>query len=197
MVRSRLAAYVMPFGFGQRWDMFAPNPPLSNNYLEAEVTFADGSRQTWRFPQLNQLGYFQRYRRERHRKWAGERVIAAGRPHPAGAEAAARFAVRQVGRRGSWPRTVELVRYRAQIPSPQRGRLPPYTEAPRDWARQPIYLCEFDADGHITRRWAAATRPASTQAAATQPAGAPWIAAPAQDLPVDGTQPHADEEVAR
>ena len=165
MIRSRLGPYVLPLGFWSQWNMFAPNPPISNNYLEAEVTFADGERATWRFPRVDQMGFFERYRGERYRKWASERVVAAGRPLPLVAEAAAGFAARQVERPGNPRRRVELVRYRSQIPSPKRGRLRPHAEPPGDWERQVLYAIEYDAQGRITSR-SPATRPA------TQP-GAP------------------------
>jgi hypothetical protein len=172
VVRSRLAFYMVPALLAQQWDMFA-NPPLSNKYLEAEVTFADGGHGTWRFPRLDEGGYFQRYCNERYRKWATESVMeAAGRPLPLVAEAAARYAARQVERPGNAARKVELVRYRAQIPPPRRGAMRPYAEAPRDWERQVLYACEFDSAGRTTRAWPA-TRPGgtgpSTQPAATQP----------------------------
>jgi hypothetical protein len=153
------------------------SPPLSNNYLEAEVTFADGGQATWRFPRVNQMGLFERYRKERYRKWASEYVLAAGKPVPVIAEAAARFAARQVERPESPPRTVELVRYRSQIPPPKRGQMRPHGEAPRDWERQTLYTCEFDAAGRIIRGWPA------TQPAATQPGERlPMTGDPALDL---------------
>ena len=166
MVRARLAPYVIPPGFGQQWDMFAPNPPLSNSLLEAEVTLADGSRTTWRFPRMNEMGLFERYRFERHRKWASERVVAGGRPPAPVADAAARYAARQVEVPGNRPTKVKLVRYRSRTPSPRGPRLRPHTEPPRDWERHVLYAGEFDADGRLNRRWLA------TDAATTQPADA-------------------------
>ena len=182
-VRSRLAPYMVPMRFTQQWDMFAPNPNLSNNYLEAEVTFADGGRATWPFPRVDRMGYFERYRKERHRKWATERVLAAGKPNPVVAEAAAAFAARQVGRPGNPPRKVELVRYRSQIPAPRRGQLRPHSEAPTEWDRQLLYTCEFDEGGRVSRAWAA-TQPAATQPGATQPAEAAPLSTQPADAPV-------------
>ena len=172
-VRAKLSFYMLPTLFSQQWDMFT-NPPVSNNYLEAEVTFADGGHATWPFPRLDEGGYFQRYCNERYRKWATERVLEGGKPVPLVAQAAARYAARQVERSGNPPRKVELIRYRSQIPPPRRGQMRPYAEAPRNWERQFLYACEFDSAGQMTRAWAAtqpaATRPASTQSASTQPA---------------------------
>src|SRR3712207_1254298 len=89
-----------PLGLWQSWDMFAPNPAMANVYLEAEVTFADGSRTTWRLQRMEQLSYWQRFRKERYRKWGNERLVtnADGTPNPLLCDAAARFAARQVER---------------------------------------------------------------------------------------------------
>lgn|GEM_PF-1256373 len=34
----------------QPWSMFAPNPMNANVYIDAEITFTDGSKESWRFP---------------------------------------------------------------------------------------------------------------------------------------------------
>ena len=176
LIRARLAPYILPVGFWHTWDMFA-NAPISNNYLEAEVTFADDSRATWPFPRVDRLPYFQRYRSERYRKWVTERVVAAGNPAPLVAEAAARFAARQVERPGNPPRKVELIRYRSQTPPPRRVQLQPHTEAPQDWERQLLYTCEFDGSGRMTRGYPAtqstAAPPGKMSSAATQPVEEP------------------------
>jgi hypothetical protein len=186
VLRPRLAHYMLPTGFWQTWDMFG-NSPLSNNYLEAEVTFADGSRATWPFPRVERLPYFQRYRAERYRKWATERVIAAGDPSAVVVEAAAKFAARQVERPGNPARKVELIRYRSQTPPPRRGQLRPHSEPPGDWERQLLYTCEFDATGQLTSA-GLATQPAATQPAATQPGDAqPGATRPGSDQPAEGS----------
>ena len=159
MVRSHLSRYMLPSGFWQTWNMFAPNPAVSNNSLEAEITFRDGSREVWKFPRVSDMGYFERYRCERYRKWGNERVLAAGKPDPRVAGPAARFAARQVERPGTPVRAVDLARYRAQIPSPKRGRWRPYNDPPPDWERQVFFT------------WSPETgRQAATAPAASQPA---------------------------
>ena len=179
LIRARVGRYILSAGLWHTWDMFA-NAPISNNYLEAEVTFADDSRATWPFPRVDRLPYFQRYRSERYRKWVTESVVAAGNPAPVVAEAAAQFAARQVERPGNPPRKVELIRYRSQTPPPRRGQLQPHAEGPRDWERQLLYTCEFDGSGRMTRGYPA-TRPS-----ATQPSGArPGTMSPAATHPVE------------
>jgi hypothetical protein len=49
--------------------MFAPIPKSANAYIEAEVVYRDGSRKTWAFPRMEQLGLAEKYFRERYRKF--------------------------------------------------------------------------------------------------------------------------------
>jgi hypothetical protein len=141
-VRSAFGWYMFPTGLWQAWNMFAPNPGMSNVYVEAEVTLRDGSTATWRFPRMDELGYFERYRVERYRKWGNERVFAGGKPDPVIAADAARFAARQVERPGNPATRVELARYRAQIPSPRRGGLAPHDQPVLEWDRKVFFTLE-------------------------------------------------------
>lgn len=135
---------MLPTGLWQAWNMFAPNPAMSNVYLEAQVTLSDGSRATWKFPRMAELGYFDRYRMERYRKWGTERVWSAGNADPRVMEAAARFAARQVARQENPATAVELVRYRVQIASPKRGQIRPHRDEPRAWDRLVFYTLRLD-----------------------------------------------------
>lgn len=44
---ARYQAFAMIY---QPWSMFAPNPMNSNAFLQAEITFKDGSKRFWEFP---------------------------------------------------------------------------------------------------------------------------------------------------
>jgi hypothetical protein len=138
--------------------MFAPNPVMANVYLEADVTLRDGSHVTWPFPRADRMGYFERYRRERYRKWATERVWAGGKVNPGVAQAAARFAARQVERPGNPAASVDLVRYQALIDPPKRKPLPHYREEPGAWDRLVFYTWTPQG-GRVTT--APATAPAA------------------------------------
>jgi hypothetical protein len=176
LVRSRFRHYVLPLGLWQGWDMFM-RQPMSNVYLEAEVTLADGSRVTWPFPRMDQMNYFDRYRKERYRKWATERLWAGGRVDRRVAEAAAHFVARQVERPGNEARRVQLVRYRQQIPSPKRGQIRPYRQQPllEAWERLVFYTWTPGGGGILT------TQPATAPAAGG--ASAPRLTAPADEAP--------------
>lgn len=53
------------------WNMFAPNPLRSNYYVDAKVSFADGSHYIWNFPNSSNISSFQKYLyAERFRKYS-------------------------------------------------------------------------------------------------------------------------------
>ncbi len=60
--------YMVFTGSAQNWHMFAPNPANVDEYLTTVVTYRDGTRKTWMFPRMHDLGYLQRYQKERFRK---------------------------------------------------------------------------------------------------------------------------------
>ncbi len=64
-----IARYVLHSGLWHSWDMFSPDPQSMNFNLYAEVYFQDGSVKLWEFPRMEKLGYWERYQKERFRKW--------------------------------------------------------------------------------------------------------------------------------
>jgi hypothetical protein len=190
-LHPRFARYMQPLGLWQSWIMFAPNPAMANAYLEAEVTFRDGSRATWPFPRMEKLGYVERFRRERYRKWANERIIFMfGKADPVLGEAAAKFAVRQLGGGAGKPlQTVELVQYRADIPAPHNRRIEPYEREPAGWERHTVLTYHFDEAGAVTRVEQPATAPSAGVRPTTSPAdhtAAPQSADQPPDLSAGG-----------
>jgi hypothetical protein len=63
-----VSPYMTLTGFMQSWGMFAPNPAGVEFYIEARVTYADGRVRRWVYPRMVDMGYIERYRRERFRK---------------------------------------------------------------------------------------------------------------------------------
>ena len=150
-LRTRLSRYMTYPGLRQTWTMFAPNPMRWNVYVEAEITFADGSRTTWAVPRMERLGHFERHQKERYRKWSTER-LGVDQPNPVLTRAAAQYVARQVeARPENPPRRVELVRYFSPIPAPKTRRLPRYPDAAGTWKRETIFACELDDAGEITK----------------------------------------------
>ena len=70
LCRKLVRPYFLWAGLFQSWDMFAPSPWASNSYVEAVVIYKDGSRKTWSFPRMEQLGLTDRYLKERYRKFS-------------------------------------------------------------------------------------------------------------------------------
>lgn len=69
-----LSRYVVGIGLWQGWDMFSPNPRTVNIRIGAIVDYADGTSVPFEFPQMDRLGFFERYRRERWRKWVNDNM---------------------------------------------------------------------------------------------------------------------------
>lgn len=72
-LKNSIQPYMLWSGLWQGWDMFSPDPLRLNASIEATVTFEDGSQSLWVFPKMQELGYGERYVKERYRKWR-ERV---------------------------------------------------------------------------------------------------------------------------
>jgi hypothetical protein len=69
LCRYMVKPYFVWSGLFQSWDMFAPTPKAANTQVEAVVVYKDGSRKTWAFPRMEQLGLTERYYKERYRKY--------------------------------------------------------------------------------------------------------------------------------
>lgn len=68
-VKDLTRPYLLWTGLFQSWDYFAPNPKSTNSYVEAIVITRDRHQLVWTFPAMERLGYFERYREERYRKF--------------------------------------------------------------------------------------------------------------------------------
>lgn len=72
--KERITAYMLAFSLFQNWDMFAPDPPMSNIHVDAEITFRNGETRVWKFPRMNELGLVEKYYKERYRKYANDHL---------------------------------------------------------------------------------------------------------------------------
>ncbi len=61
--------YLIPSGFWQYWDMFAPNPANVDFYCDADVIYSDGTHRIYTYPRMYKLGLVQKYAMERFRKY--------------------------------------------------------------------------------------------------------------------------------
>ena len=67
--RDMIQPYMRWTGLFQRWDMFAPNPVPTNTVIKA-VVITDHHIRVWEYPRMDKLGFGERYRKERYRKFA-------------------------------------------------------------------------------------------------------------------------------
>src|SRR6266568_2768315 len=122
-LKEKLAPYAWAAGLQVGWDMFSPNPSRDNSYIDAEISYRNGRKQIWSFPQMQELGYAERYVKERYRRFATESLCA--KENAVLWPDAARYIARLNADASNPPRTVKLVHYRSVISSlPQPGETP-------------------------------------------------------------------------
>jgi len=114
--REWVRPYMVWVGLFQKWDMFAPDPSKLNNYLTATVVYADGRASVWNFPRMAEMGIFEKYRKERYRKYANDNLRLDG--FAALWPDAARYIARANNRPGNPPTRVDLVRHWSLVPPP-------------------------------------------------------------------------------
>lgn len=61
-------------GLWQGWDMFAPTPRNEDIYVSSEILYADGSTETWNISRMVEMTYWQRYKKERWRKFFNDNL---------------------------------------------------------------------------------------------------------------------------
>jgi hypothetical protein len=116
VIGKSLEHYAQRTGLFQNWAMFAPNPKNDNCYVEAEITFRNGQKRLWTFPQMNDLGYLERYSKERYRKFANERLQLT--TNSVLLPDAARYIARLNADASNPPQSVKLVYHWSVIPPP-------------------------------------------------------------------------------
>ena len=67
--RSPVRYYLTSTGLWQYWDMFAPDPLKADYFLEADIQYSDGTAQRKVFPRMALMPIWERYLRERYRKY--------------------------------------------------------------------------------------------------------------------------------
>ncbi len=57
-------------GFTQKWELFAPAIRTINSHCVVMVTFDDGTATQWPMPRFEHMDYFQKFQKDKFRKWA-------------------------------------------------------------------------------------------------------------------------------
>ncbi len=68
-VNSPTRFYLESTGLWQYWDMFAPNPSNVDIWVDAVVTYKDGTQTVGVYPRIKNLPFFWKYIKERYRKY--------------------------------------------------------------------------------------------------------------------------------
>ncbi len=133
-VRSAVGRYVLFVGLFQKWDMFSPDPSRLNNFVSATITYRNGERRLWVFPRMEMLGYFDRYAKERYRKYANDnlRLDSNAQLWPDAARYVARI---NNTNPANPPVSVVLIRYWSTVPPPDPNGY--YVESP--WQQYPFF----------------------------------------------------------
>ncbi|HEY2018220.1 MAG TPA: hypothetical protein VGH38_32165 [Bryobacteraceae bacterium] len=136
VMRSRelVRPYMVFTGLFQKWDMFAPDPSRLNNFVGATITYRNGGSSMWFFPRMENLGFVDKYFKERYRKYANDnlRLDSNSDLWPD----AARYIARLNNRPSNPPDVVALVRYWSIVPPPG----PQGEEPPETWNQHMFYL---------------------------------------------------------
>jgi hypothetical protein len=69
-LRRLLAPYMRCVGLNEMWNTFAPDPKSAEQYLKAVVVTLNGNTEVYSFPRMEELSFYERYRKERYRKFA-------------------------------------------------------------------------------------------------------------------------------
>lgn len=117
-------------GMYQGWQLFAPAIRNFNSHSIVLLSFEDGSTTEWPLARTDQMGYWEKYQRDKFRKWNGDNIQSDRHK-----EDWPDFA-KYVGRLhydGTGPKPVSfmLMRFSSTIPKPESGHkrleMPPRT----------------------------------------------------------------------
>lgn len=111
-VKELVAPYLRWTGLYQTWDMFAPDPVKVNAYVKSVVMTRDGHVRVWSFPRMEELGFAERYRKERYRKFM--EILPLPQNAPLWPDVA-RHIARQFPSRNDPPEKVILIQFVSEI----------------------------------------------------------------------------------
>lgn len=111
---------IMFLGLWQNYQVFSPDPRLVNVFLDAEVTYADGTTSIWKYPRMEQFGPVEKMVKERYRK-LGLDYLNWDVNKKLWPEFALYVARQDRLAHGGTPVKVKLRRHFARIPAPEVG----------------------------------------------------------------------------
>ena len=127
--------YLRVTGLDQSWSVFAPEPVKHNHEFLAHVTFADGSRATWRIPEYDR--FIGALRAGRWSKWM--EVIRNDAYGAVVFKSTALYVARSLAKDGRRPVKVTFTR--------REQALPPFgTDQRQPWRSETYYELELGPD---------------------------------------------------
>jgi hypothetical protein len=135
---QKIEDYVIWMGLWHSWTMFSPNPLSLNFNVQAFITYANGKMDVWEFPRMEKMGVWEKFQKERYRKWR-ERVRQDA--YRQVWDETARWIARQHYKDPKNPPTkVVLMRAWGPIPPPAAGD---YQPIPKDFDLKFSYRFKF------------------------------------------------------
>ena len=138
-IKDLVKPYMVWAGLFQTWDMFAPNPEAINSYIKTVVISRDRHMQVWSFPRMEELGFLERYKKERYRKFSD--VLPQSQYAPLWPDVAA-HAAKQFNSPSDPPEKVLLIDFQSDI-HPGPG------DAPDPAARPNIFYDDYLQPGAL------------------------------------------------
>lgn len=115
--------------FYQPWAMFAPNPMNTTAFIEADLTFSDGTTDTWRLPRpVNSSGMRKFLTADRYRIY-GQETLVPGQNDLAWFDLARYITRQQIKNSSEGSPTVTSIifkRFSSRIQPPKEGQLIPH-----------------------------------------------------------------------
>src|SRR6185437_13891018 len=113
-IRAKLKPILSSTGLAQKWNLFAPVPSSFNCFVDARITYQNGTVSWWHPPDEPYTGHTWRY--ARYRKFLYDRIrtnkFSVYWPD------VARYIARQMNQPSNPPRIVDLVRHWSEITLP-------------------------------------------------------------------------------
>jgi len=111
-VKELVRPYMRWTGLYQTWDMFGPDPETVNSYVKSVIITQDRHMRVWSFPRMEELGFGERYEKERYRKFL--EVLPQAQNAPLWPDVA-RHLARSLNSQADPPDKVMLIQFQSEI----------------------------------------------------------------------------------
>jgi len=116
------------------WNMFAPNPLRTNQYIDAKIVYKDGTHKIWNFPRPSSQDLFNRYMwGERFRKYTSDALRLDSKQFLW--KDGAKFVLKKVLQENNSKKPIEIILRRRwlQIPNWNKSFIPHRSEPKQEY----------------------------------------------------------------